>query len=259
MRRCMILLAVLLGTALLAACGGETTGPTTRLPLALAIVSGQNQTTIAGHDSLDAPVVSQLVQTASGRLVFRTVGNLSAQTVVNGSPVPGAVVCAVSVGPQPALRPFVPCTNTDADGKATFWFTPDTIAGVARAEIRGTVNDQPAVFDTAVATITPGPAHQIKMKPYYISGDNTGPKAGGIAVTLGDSLDVVSWIDTVTDAYGNVVTDYSSAQVAVTPYGVGGELAWRPGRFVTFPDTGWYRVIVQIDSAFGDATAHVQQ
>ena len=60
-----------------------------------------------------------------------------AGTVVNGSPVAGAVVCAQSL--DGGLTPFVPCTNTDNNGKAVFFFTPTTRAGTHYAEIRGTV------------------------------------------------------------------------------------------------------------------------
>lgn len=255
MHRSSFVLAVLA----LAACGGASTSPKPVGPLSFAIVAGQNQTATAGSDSLSKPVVGQLVMATSGRLVFRTIGDVRAQTVVNGSPVPGSVVCAVSPNDTHALKAFNPCTNTDSDGKATFWFTPPTAAGTATAEIHGTdANGNPAAFDTVTASVQPGSARVIKMKYYDVGGDSSGPTSGGVAVALGDSLDVVSWIGTVTDAYGNVITDYSSAQVAEAAYSTGASPAWTPGRFVTFPDTGWYRAWVKIDSTWNFVFAHVQ-
>jgi hypothetical protein len=126
-------------------------------PLAFGIVSGNNQTAQAGSDRLTNPVVGKLVRTPDGGITFNLVRSAYAQgTVVNGSPVPGAVVCAVSIS-EDGMVPWVPCTNTDSAGKATFFFTPGTRADTVRSEIRGTVEGEPAVFDTASAVVQPGP------------------------------------------------------------------------------------------------------
>jgi hypothetical protein len=144
---------MILPLALLAGCdGGVNSGP-----LAFGIVSGNNQTAVAGSDRLTDPVVGKLVRTPDGGITFRLVTPLYAQgTVVSGSPVPGAVVCAVSIS-EDGMVPWVPCTNTDSAGTATFFFTPGTRADTVRSEIRGTVSGEPAVFDTAFAVVQPGP------------------------------------------------------------------------------------------------------
>lgn len=150
--RTLLPVAVLLS---LAACDGASPGPDSG-PLALGIVSGNHQTATAGADRLPDPVVGKLVRTPGGGLAFHLVTPAYAEgTVVTGSPVPGAVVCAVSVT-DAGLTPFTPCTNTDNNGQATFFFSPGTKAGEAKSEIRGTVEGQPAVFDTVTAEVEPG-------------------------------------------------------------------------------------------------------
>jgi hypothetical protein len=142
----------ILSLALLAGCeSGVGSGP-----LAFGIVSGNNQTATAGSNRLTDPVVGKLVRTPDGGITFNLVRSAYAQTVVSGSPVPGAVVCAVSIS-ENGMVPWVPCTNTDSAGQATFFFTPGTRADTVRSEIRGTVSGEPAVFDTASAVVQPGP------------------------------------------------------------------------------------------------------
>lgn len=162
MTRSIPALAALLA---LAACDGASAGPADG-PLELGIVAGNHQVATAGDDRLSDPVVGKMVRTPGGGIAFHLVTPAYAQdgTVVTGSPVPGAVVCAVSVT-QDGLVPFTPCTNTAADGTATFFFSPGTRAGEAKSEIRGVVEGQPAVFDTAVAEVQPGP---------YVGGYNWG-------------------------------------------------------------------------------------
>lgn len=146
-----ILLAVLL-----AGCDGGVSGP--QGPLKLGIIAGNHQAVVAGAEQLTDPVVGKLVRENSGAIAFHFVTPAYAQdgTTVTGSPVAGAVVCAVSVT-DGGLTPFTPCTNTASDGTATFFFTPGTKAGEAKSEIRGTVAGQPAVFDTAEAFVRTGP------------------------------------------------------------------------------------------------------
>lgn len=151
----------------LAACGGTDDGPKY---LAHGIVAGNHQTVVAGNQRLGAGVTELLTMTADGKLSFHRVESRGEQlldlvvprayaqtgTVVTGSPVPGAVVCAQ--GGDGGLVPFVQCTNTLSDGTATFFFTPSNVAGEHTSEIRGTVANAPAVFDTAKATVLPAPA-----------------------------------------------------------------------------------------------------
>lgn len=166
-------------------------------PLALGIVSGQNQVATAGSERLAQPVVGKLVRQPGGGIAFRLVTPAYAEgTVVQGSPVPGAVVCAVSVT-EGGMVPFTPCTNTGSDGTATFFFAPGTKAGEARSEIRGVVDGQPAVFDTARAVVQPGP-----LARWYV-----GP-VGGRVYTVSDG-DTVR-IDTIPrivgeDQYANEI------------------------------------------------------
>jgi hypothetical protein len=138
-------------------------------PLDGAITEGNNQTVIAGTTNLPDPVAYQMVRLPNGqvalrrvplweRLVLPKVAHAQG-TVVNGSPVPGAVVCAEEV---PALVPFARCANTDNNGKATFFFKVDTTKkGQYRSDIRGSLNNQPAVFDTVIANVDAGPVNPI--------------------------------------------------------------------------------------------------
>lgn len=152
---------------LMAACGSDTAPADLRL--AHGIVGGQHQVVTAGAKQLVSGVVEQLARTESGALTMRRVATTGALldarfdgTVVTGSPVVGAVVCAQNPSTPHTLVAFSQCTNTDTAGKATFFFSPQTAAGTDSAEIRGTVTDangtvEPAVFDTAFATVTAGP------------------------------------------------------------------------------------------------------
>jgi len=201
------LVASIAAALALVACGGSNGGTNPGIgPLAIGIVSGDHQVVTAGHDSLPQPVVGKLVRKPDGsvawikqipgRALDVLVPRAFAQgTVVTGSPVAGAVVCAVSTDPNHKLTPFVPCTNTDANGQATFFFTASTKAGVASAEIRGTVNSEPAVFDTASATVT---ADTIQV----VSGD--GPDM--ITVAAGDSIDLNAIAGVGFDKYQNNIS-----------------------------------------------------
>src|SRR6185312_12961861 len=116
-------------------------------------------------------------------------------TVVTGSPVAGAVVCAVSTDSVHKLTPFVPCTNTASDGTATFFFTASTKAGVASAQIRGTLNSQPAVFDTATATVMAD----------TLTGFMQEKVTDLSPVSVADSIDLDSLVFGGTDKYHNQV------------------------------------------------------
>jgi hypothetical protein len=178
----------ILSLALLAGCdSGVNSGP-----LAFGIVSGNNQTATAGSDRLTNPVVGKLVRTPDGGITFNLVRSAYAQgTVVNGSPVPGAVVCAVSIS-ENGMVPWVPCTNTDSAGQATFFFTPGTRADTVRSEIRGTVEGEPAVFDTATALVAPGPLAAWGAGEY-------------VRTSEGDTVQILSAITTARDEYHNAI------------------------------------------------------
>jgi hypothetical protein len=198
-------LALLLACA---ACGGSTSSPPEG-PLKLGIVAGNNQVAPAGSAKLTDPVVGRLVRvsTASGPR-FEFVKTAYAQTVVTGSPVPGAVVCAVSVTAG-SMVPFVPCTNTDANGTATFFFTPGTKAGEAESEIRGTLSGQPAVFDTAKATVLPGPVTDVVAG--HLAWNCT---VGGVSATcmkVGETIDFEPTVAVARDQYGNDVSDWKTS------------------------------------------------
>lgn len=180
-------------------CGGSATS-TPEGPLKLGIVSGDNQVALAGSQKLTDPVIGRLVRvsTASGPR-FEFVKTAYAQTVVTGSPVPGAVVCAVSLTPGDMV-PFVPCTNTDANGQATFFFTPGTKAGEVHSEIRGTLAGQPAVFDTATATVEAGPAAKVTG-----SAPCNTDQPGCYLVSAGDAFDIHMTFSKAWDEYDNAV------------------------------------------------------
>jgi hypothetical protein len=259
-------LALLLGVT---ACGGSTSSPPEG-PLKLGIVAGNNQVAPAGSAKLTDPVVGRLVRvsTASGPR-FEFVKTAYAQTVVTGSPVPGAVVCAVSVTAG-SMVPFVPCTNTDADGKATFFFTPGTKAGEAESEIRGTLAGQPAVFDTAKATVLPGPAAEIALVPWPNCSPACPPK-----YPIGGTLDLHTVIKYVRDQYQNLIVPATTAEIsdagvtqnttAITPQWAirDGSEPGQPapdasGWIVTFPKAGRFFVYIWVGSARASVDVDVQ-
>lgn len=146
---------------LVVACSEKSTSPIPGDPVS-AIVAGNNQVVTADYANttkrLPDPVVQQMVRTTTTGAVRLVAVSGSANAgdtmTLNGSPVPGAVVC--SAGGNGRLTAFSPCTSTDAQGKAFFVFEPSTTAGEATSEIRGYLNGEAVVFDTAVALITPG-------------------------------------------------------------------------------------------------------
>lgn len=209
--RSFVLVAVLL-----AACAG-TPSEATQL-LAHGIVAGQNQMATAGGANLSAGVVEQMVRNSTGTLSLRSVPSswrdrvldlvvprafAQTGTSVNGSPVVGAVVCAVGVT-DATLTPFTPCTNTGADGKATFFFSPGTKAGDARSEIRGTLAGAPTVFDTAKATVMPA---SYAKSPLGAGTSWPGPLPGGILPA-----------ELAQDAYANPVPYRAAVSVAALLY-----------------------------------------
>lgn len=135
-------------------------------PLGLlhGIVAGNHQTIVAGTAELPDGVTWRLVRSKNGTITghwtdpfLPKYAHAQGAVTVTGSPVPGAVVCVEEV---PELVPFVRCTNTDANGEATFFIDVATNKmGTYRAQIRGTLNSQPAVFDTISATVEAGAAN----------------------------------------------------------------------------------------------------
>lgn len=196
-------LAALILVAALAACGSDgDTGPED-LSYTLGIISGNGQVAQAGDAELPEPVETRLVSVklADGTTRFQLVRPLYAQTPVNGSPVPGAVVC--SEPPEGVsedgvwLRPKARCTNTDSNGEAVFTYLPPTVAGEARAYVRGTVDGVVVDLDSVTAVVKPGPA---------VEGGLVTNCQGHLSGTS-DTLDVGAfYMDTgqaVWDAYGN--------------------------------------------------------
>lgn len=205
--RIIIFAAFVAAIVTASSCGGDTTTPKLG-PLKLGIVSGNDQTVAAGRPQLGAPVVGKMVRAADGTVSFRfldallpAVANAQGVTVVNGSPVPGAVVCAVSADTLHKLIPFTPCTNTDANGTATFFFSTGTVAGVSKAEIRGTIDAQPAVFDTARATVL---ADTI-INVFIVNSNND---LGTLHV--GDTIRLQNIITRVEDKYKNTQADWTA-------------------------------------------------
>lgn len=154
---------VILALALVAGACSDTTG-VGKGPLRLGVVDGNHQVAIAGDVQLGKGVKTRMVRDRSGRVSLHLVRPLYAQgTVVQGSPVPGAVVCAEPPDTIPEdgswLRPFQRCNSTDAAGEVIFHFRPGTRAGEIPAEIRGTVEGEPTVFDRVIAYVEPGALH----------------------------------------------------------------------------------------------------
>lgn len=190
--------------ALLAACSNGT-GPNG--PLKIGIVSGNDQIAPATTTDLSAPVVGQLVRLSDGSVAWRALDGLlpakayAQSQTLNGSPVVGSVVCAATVG-NDGLIPIVPCTSTDKNGKATFAFRHGTKAGIVKAVVQGMLNGEVATYDTAKATVTPGP---IVHFGWYLSGGRD------TTVTVGQVLNFETYPVRAVDAYGNVVakSDYT--------------------------------------------------
>lgn len=178
---------------LLAACS-DVTGPGGGNDgvVVIGVESGNNQTVVVTNN-LSKPVVGRMVRTRDGGASFTLLPdgpNYQDGTVVNGSPIAGAVVCAVNVASSHGPKPWTPCTNTDNEGRATFWFTADSVAGTFVTEIRGSLNGTPAVFDSVTTRQLPAAVK---------SGYNYG--TGGV----GDYKPLVIPAHVVQDIYGNPI------------------------------------------------------
>lgn len=208
----------------LVACG-DPAGPAELGVLKGGIISGREQTVTAGASKLPEAVVEQVVRTPAGivmrrvpmweRAILPTVAH--AQTTVNGSPVPGAVVCVYEQDKD--LVPFSRCTNTDALGKATFFFAPPTKAGNYIARINGSVTVgqrvEATTFDTVKVSVAAGAADSLVVfeqdpqpSPFRVA-------RNGIA-----------------DAYGNPIPFRVPADARLTPRDT--VLGADSSRFVTF-------------------------
>jgi hypothetical protein len=122
--------------------------------LVFGIVSGGEQTVPVATEQLD-PVLGKMVRTPDGGVTLHLVTPLYAQTVVQGAPVAGALACPKQVPGGPI--PWTPCSVTASDGTVAIWFGAGTVAALHPVEIRGEVDGEPAVFDTAYITQSPGP------------------------------------------------------------------------------------------------------
>ena len=191
---------------LTAACGGGNAAPMPEGAPALSVLSGNNQTVSAAPAvPLPNQVVAQVVRLPNGQvsMTSRVVNAmLPQQAYAQGTAVvgiPGAVVCAVSPDPQHQLTPEVPCTNTDATGKAYFTLHADTVAGIARSQVRGTVAGVTQVSDSVKATVVPLPTARWDVTsfntPLLHVGDTVFVRRDQIAPNI-------------VDKYGNRLTSY---------------------------------------------------
>jgi len=199
---------LLILAALVAGCGDDDPAGTGESRLSLSVIGGDGQVVQAGSGRLPEPVVGRLVLLPSGRIAWSPLDLLArpayAQTVAQGSPVPDVRVCVAPLtegGPAPSQ----PCTYTDNDGRATFFFDAGTRAGVHVTELRASVEPQPAALDSVVTTIRPGPVVGFN----YSSSPPSSARAGE---TLDWSVAVASGYD----AYGNELPrDSVVSQVAL--------------------------------------------
>lgn len=186
---------VLLLAALLAGCGDGDPAGTDESGLSLSVIGGDGQVVQAGSGRLPEPVVARLVMLSSGRIAWSPLDLLArpahAQTVDQGSPVPDVPVCIAALtegGPAPTQ----PCTYTDRDGRATFFFDAGTRAGVHVTELRAFVEPLPAALDSVVTRIRPGPVVSFSY--------STSPPSSARA---GETIDWSVVIAAGHDAYGN--------------------------------------------------------
>ena len=184
MRRTLGLLAVMLAVSL--ACED----PTGILgPLGFGIESGREQAVVATETELPEPVVARVVRDAStGQALLLGASALYAQEDVTG--VQGAVVCVgeVPIEGDPII-PHARCTNTQADGRATFHLTHPKKAGQHKTPIVAEVDGEALTPDTVTAIVEPGPA---SVHPFH--GE----------VRTGNTADLYP-AESVADAYGNAV------------------------------------------------------
>lgn len=216
-------------------------------PPALGIVSGNHQVATAGAEQLPAPVVGRMVRTPSGGIAFHLVTPAYANegTVVQGSPIAGAVVCAVTTAGE--LTPFTPCTNTDDHGQARFFFAPGTKAGEARAEIRGTLEGLPAVFDTVVAHVEPGPSVRFGSQPIDKQYDIL---PAGVTFDLRETIWGIDEYSNLTDGSDIAALDGSLVHWRWTDGVKGGR---RPCEVTPVEGTGWVVTVPDFAAAcFGE-------
>lgn len=213
-------------------------------PPALGIVSGNHQVATAGSERLPDPVVGRMVRTPSGGIAFHLVTPAYADegTVVQGSPIAGAVVCAVATAGE--LTPFTPCTNTDDHGQARFFFAPGTKAGEARAEIRGTLEGLPAVFDTVVAHVEPGASVGFLSTAQWH--DPEVPVDPGMTFDLREGLEGVDEYGNRTDGSDLVTIDEDLVRWRFVDNVVSSQ---RPCEAVDIEGTGWIVTVPDFEEA----------
>jgi hypothetical protein len=180
----------------LIACGGSRdagTAPTLG-PLTISIVAGDEQIATAGSTKLDSAVVVKVTRSIDGTV----------------SGVTNAQICANPIDAHHRLTASTACANTAIGGEAAITFTPDTTAGLASAEIRGTIGTEPPVFDTVFASINPDTqtvAATFNMlrigTPEYAYQASTGSHIDVEMVHVDDTLDLTRAIRSATDRYNN--------------------------------------------------------
>lgn len=194
--------SLLTALVLAAACGGGSAAPQPTGEPHLGVIAGNHQSIAAAPAvKLPSQVVAQVVRLPNGQVGMTTrvldallPPRAYAQTAVTG--IPGAVVCSVAPDPAHPLTPEVPCTNTDAAGLAYFTFHADSVAGVAKAEVRGTVGGVTHVTDSVEANVLPGAAADFAAY-------------SPINVHVGDTVDVRNAVVYgVVDRYHNRLTSF---------------------------------------------------
>ena len=277
------LVALALATSI-AGCGGEAaSGPTPPIvtgPLRMGVLRGDSQRVAAGATRLPQPVVGRMVRRPDGTVSFRleqaadrALDLLVPRAFAQGAdtPVAGAVVCATVLDIYEALVPIVPCTKTGADGTASFAFAPPTRMGTTRAQLRGSVGNGPAVFDTAWAIVAAGAPSVVRMKSDRRFIPN--PDGSSTLVPVGHdgtfqdpldlppgALDVRSRIDSVVDAYDNRIADAAPRFEWVFVPGLDPAPArWNAGPTATIPTgSGVYRLTVRAVGTQATGSAFVR-
>jgi hypothetical protein len=274
--------SVLALSLVLAACSGGSAAPIADGPVHLGVLSGNNQSVSAAPASantLPAQVVAQVVRLPNGQVAMTTrvvdailPPKAWAQTAVNG--IAGAVVCAVSPDPKHGLTPEVPCTNTDAAGKAYFTFHADTLAGVSKAEVRGTVAGVTQVSDSVTATVMPdpasldfwgGPAFSDTLHQVYAHQAAGNATADFYSVHVGDTLDLTGFIAKVQDKYNNVLGTYTLSwavtQISTAPFTTSGKMGdwlyWPPAWTLASAATGTGSKVTGFAPGYASVTVFV--
>lgn len=161
--------ALLISAMVLSGCSGGTS-PQANGPVKVGIVSGNNQSVAAAPSKpLPQTVVAQVIRLPDGTSSLRILDallppNAYAQTAVDG--VPNQAVCQAAPKPdERALKADIPCTISDATGKAYLTFLHDSIAGPSIARVGVSTPAGTQITDSVQATVLPGVASPTYLAP----------------------------------------------------------------------------------------------